>query len=118
MKLDEMKLKLHNGYIGSMGISWETPTPDQIEQAITGAMEIEGMTRDEVIANLKCGESLRWCRSYNFEYDHSYGMIAVDKPSTVVEMVHCDCGHTVERVHAMSSGSGTVCFDCYTGMDD
>jgi len=35
-----------------------------------------------------------------------------------VEMVRCDCGHTVARNLVMSTSRGTSCPDCYDRMSD
>lgn len=36
----------------------------------------------------------------------------------VVEMIKCDCGHTVPRVQAMNASTGLACPDCYDRMSE
>jgi hypothetical protein len=109
---------ISNGYVGSMGIDWKTPTPDDLENAIVGAMEIEGKTRDEIIAILESGKSVRWCKSGNYYYDHSYGKIGTKRAPKPVDLVKCDCGHEIERALVMNASLGTSCPDCYDNMSD
>jgi hypothetical protein len=33
-----------------------------------------------------------------------------------VELVKCDCGHTVPRIQVMNTSTGTSCPDCYDRM--
>jgi len=40
------------------------------------------------------------------------------KPRRVIEMVRCDCGHSVPAGMVMSSSQGTCCPDCYDLMSD
>jgi type IV secretory pathway VirB6-like protein len=104
---------ISDGYVGSMGITWNTPTQDDLEKAITGAMNIEEKSRDEIIAILESGKPVRWCKSANYAYDHSYGMVGTKRAPKKVEMVMCDCGHEVERSLVMRGNLGTCCPDCY-----
>jgi hypothetical protein len=118
-----MKMKLENmlisdGYVSSMGITWKTPTQDDLEKAIIGAMKIETKTREEIIAILESGKPVRWCKSGNYYYDHSYGKIGTKRAPKPVEMVKCDCGHEIEKALVMSASNGTSCPDCYDSMSD
>jgi hypothetical protein len=112
------KLLISNGYVGQWGITWKTPTHDELEQAIVGAMEIEGKTRNDIIAILESGKSVRWCQSPNYYYDHSYGKIGTRRTAQPVEMVMCNCGHRIEKNMVMSASMGTSCPDCYDRMSD
>lgn len=116
MELEHMTMS--TGYVGSMGQTWKTPTQDDFEKAITGAMEVEGKTREEIIALLESGKSVKWCKSPNFYYDHSYGKIGRKRSAPPVEMVRCDCGHIVPTAQSMSASLGTSCPDCYDKMSD
>jgi hypothetical protein len=107
-----------DGYVGSTGVSYHPPTADELEQAITGAIEIEGKTRDEIVAILESGKSVRWCTSANFYYDHSYGKIGRKRAVPPVVIVHCDCGHDVPVGSRMSASLGTSCPDCYDRMSE
>ena len=42
----------NDGYVGAFGLTWKTPTPDEFENCIFGAMEIEKMPRDMVLRNI------------------------------------------------------------------
>jgi hypothetical protein len=101
-----------------MGKTWKTPTQDDLEKAITGAMEIEGKTRDQIIAILESGGSVKWCQSPNYYYDHSYGVIGRKRGAPRIEMVECDCGHRVPAGQRMMASMGTSCPDCYDRMSD
>ncbi len=114
MNLEQMLMT--DGYVGSMGKTWTTPTQDDLEKAITGAMEIEGKSRDEIVAMLEAGKSVRWCKSTNYYYDHSHGKIGTRRIENPVEMKLCDCGHTIPRNMVMSASLGTSCPDCYDSM--
>jgi hypothetical protein len=116
MKLEQMLMT--DGYVGSMGKTWTTPTQNDLEKAIAGAMEIEGKSRDEIVAILEAGKSVRWCKSPNYYYDHSYGKIGTKQEPKPVRMVMCSCGHEVEAGQVMSASLGTSCPDCYDDMSD
>ena len=111
-------MTMTTGYVGSFGKTWKTPTQADLEQAITGAMEIERKSRDEIVAMLESGKSVKWCKSPNFYYDHSYGVIGRKRSAPSVNTVKCDCGHTVPASQRMSASLGTSCPDCYDRMSD
>lgn len=108
-------LTMTDGYIGGMGMTWKTPTADELEIAIQGAMEIEGVSRGEIELLLEAG-SVRWCKSPNYYYDHSYGKIGRKRAAKPVQLVECDCGHSVPVGQRMSASLGTSCPDCYDRM--
>jgi hypothetical protein len=114
MELKHMTMT--DGYIGSMGKTWKTPTADELERAIVGAMEIEGKTREQIVAILESGKSVKWTKSPNFYYDHSYGVISRKRSAPPVVMVECDCGHSVTQGQQMTASLGTSCPDCYDRM--
>ena len=107
-----------DGYVGSMGKTWETPTADDLERCIVGAMEIEQKSRAEIVALLEAGKFVRWCQSPNYYYDHSYGKIGRRQDASPARMVMCDCGHEVPAGTRMSASLGTSCPDCYDRMSD
>jgi hypothetical protein len=114
MELGQMTMT--DGYVGNRGKTWRTPTQADLERTITGAMEIEGKTREQIISILESGKSVKWCKSPNYYYDHSYGVIGTKRAPKSVEMAHCDCGHTVPTSQRMSASLGTSCPDCYDRM--
>lgn len=110
-------LAITDGYIGAFGLTWKTPTADELEAAIQGAMQIENMTRDQVMATLEQGgKTLRWRQSPNYYYDHSWGKIGRRRTAPPSTMVRCDCGHSVPFGMVMSASFGTTCPDCYDRM--
>ncbi len=111
MNLENMLVS--DGYVSSMGVTWKTPTQDDLEKAIAGAMTIEEKTREEIVAILESGKPVRWCRSVNYCYDHSYGKIGTKQTPKPVDMMRCDCGHTVKKILVMSGNYGTCCPNCY-----
>lgn len=116
MKLEN--LEITSGYIGAMGLSWKTPTSDEFENAIAGAMTIKNKTRNEILESLESGQSVRWCKSPNYYYDHSYGMIRRKRAAPTITLVECDCGHSVPRELVMTASLGTSCPDCYDRMSN
>lgn len=111
-------LTFTNGYVGNFGKTWKTPNAQDIERIITGAMQIEHKTRDEIIAMLESGQKVTWCQSPNYYYDHAMGVCYRPRPAQPVEMVHCDCGHSVPVGQRMMAALGTSCADCYDRMSD
>lgn len=117
-QLDRNSLKVTDGYVGSMGVSWKTPTADELEKAIAGAMNVENMSREDVISAIASGRSVRWCKSPNYCYDASYGRIKSIAKQTPVATVRCDCGHTVPATQVMRASLGTSCPNCYDRMSN
>jgi hypothetical protein len=81
-------------------------------------MVIEGKTREQIVALLEEGKSIKWRQSPNFAYDASYGVIGRKRTAKPVEMVQCDCGHSVPKGSVMRASLGTSCPDCYDSMSD
>jgi len=116
--LDPQMLTMTDGYVGSFGKTWETPTAETLEIAITGAMRENGMTREQVVEALVDGRALKWGVSPNYYYDHSDAIIGRKREARPVEMVRCDCGHSVPQDTRMMASLGTSCPDCYDRMSD
>jgi len=69
-------------------------------------------TKKQVLNYLETGKSLSWA-------DGWYAIIKIDIPTPEtpsVEMIKCDCGHTVPKCSVMSVSTGTSCPDCYDRM--
>jgi len=89
------------------------------KQRING--EWRAMTRDEILAALQAGRTLRndpndWyseCRCGNF---HDEKMRQLDAQRAAVEMVKCSCGHSVPRGLVMNASMGTSCSECFDKM--
>ena len=118
MKIDLEQMLITDGYVDSYGKTYETPTADDLEKAIIGAMEMTGKSRDEIVVKLEAGKAIKWCKSPNFYYDHSYGVIGRKRQSEPVEMMSCDCGHSVPRDQVMNTSEGTSCPDCYDNLSN
>ena len=80
------------------------------------------LSREEIITKLQCGETVRFGTDWSNElrdavaYDAKMeAKLAARKP---VEMVKCDCGHTIPRISVMSASMGTSCPDCYDRMSN
>lgn len=114
MELEHMTMT--NGYVGAMGKTWKTPTKTDLEMAIVGAMEINSMSREQIVMALESGQALKWRQSPNFYYDHSYGMIGRKRSAPSIAMVNCDCGHSVPQKLVIRASLGTACPDCYDRM--
>ena len=95
--------------------------PDADGQIVPRFHATRDLTRDEVIAALQAGKTLSndpadWysnCRSGALVEAAMAARRARQKP---VEMVRCDCGHSVPRHLAMSASLGTACAECYDRM--
>ena len=88
---------------------------DRTEEFMTRCEKNNAMTRDEVVAALDAGQTLR-----NAPEDW-YSNCRI-KPAPVervaVEMVRCDCGHSTPVGTAMNASTGTSCPDCYDRMSN
>lgn len=84
---------------------------------------VRPLTRDEVLAELAAGRSLRndsddWysnCRDGEAVEALAAARRAAQPP---VEMRKCSCGHTVPARSVMSASRGSSCPDCYDRMSD
>ena len=70
-----------------------------------------------VISLLENKTPVKWCKSPNYYYDHSFGMIRMKRIPKQIKMVMCSCGHEVEDGLQMSTSMGTSCPDCYDEME-
>jgi hypothetical protein len=69
-------------------------------------------TKEQILEYLKTGKELHWD-------DEWYAVIKMEMPkkhAPPVEMVKCDCGHSVPRCTVMGTSTGTSCPDCYDRM--
>jgi len=79
------------------------------------------LTRDEVLAALSAGKSLRndaadWYSNCRDLETVEYIRTERQAKQPPIEMVKCSCGHTVPRGSVMSASLGTSCPDCYDRM--
>ena len=97
--------------------------PDAAGNIVPRFRAIRDLTRDEAIADLATGKTLRndpadWyseCRDGEAAERIVTARRANRRP---VEMVKCSCGHTIPRMSVMSASMGTSCPDCYDRMSD
>lgn len=114
MKLNE--LEITDGFIGSMGKRYHEPTSDELETAITEAVKLNDMDRETILSMIESGKRVKWCESPNYYYDHSYGTIQKKCQEQKIELIKCDCGHSVPAGSVMNASVGTSCPDCYDRM--
>ena len=111
--------EITSGYVGSFGIIYKTATPDTLAEAVAAAAKRNGKTEAEIIAALESGAAIPWRDSPNYYYDHGTGYIRRKRsPRPSVQLVRCDCGHSVEPLLVMNASLGTSCPDCYDRMSD
>lgn len=110
--------EITNGYVGSFGISYKAATPETLNAAITSAALRNNVTEARINEMLQNGVEVAWCDSPNHYYDHGTGYIRRKRTPQPVELVRCDCGHSVQSVLVMSTSQGTSCPDCYDRMSE
>jgi len=102
---------------------WDSIKPEEEDYYIEAILKRESWfaprvgrepmtTKEQVMEYLKTGKKL----DYDDEW---YAVIKIDlpkKPMPPVEMVKCDCGHTVPKCSVMSTSTGTSCPECYDRM--
>ncbi len=118
IELVPAQYEISDGYIGSMGVSYEAATADTLADAIEKAAILNKKTVEEIKYLLGNGKTLAWCESPNYSYDHSYGGIRRKRTLPPVALIACDCGHSVQRAQVMSASRGSSCPDCYDRMSD
>lgn len=116
ISLNPAEYEITNGYIGSLGATYKTATEDTIVEAIVAAAVRHNKNVEQIRQMLVDGKDVAWCDSPNHHYDHSTGYIRRKRAPQAVELVRCDCGHSVPRVQVMSASLGTSCPDCYDRM--
>jgi len=95
--------------------------PDEQGKIVPRFRATRNLNREEVVMALQAGQILRnhaedWysnCRSGAVVERRLAEKRAKQKP---VEMVQCDCGHTVAGHLVMRASLGTACPDCYDDM--
>lgn len=117
-KLQLTEYEITNGYIGSMGLTYKTATEETLNDAVAMAALRSGKTVGEIVKLLMDGIKVEWCDSPNHYYDHSTGIIRRKRTPKPVQLVECDCGHSVPRSQVMSASLGSSCFDCYDRMSN
>ncbi len=80
-------------------------------------------TRDEIIARLKHGETLKFDNEYwyaEIRDEDAHAQLIAQRAANrkPVEMKKCSCGHTVPISQVMSASLGTSCPDCYDRMSN
>lgn len=116
--LNPKEFEITSGYVGSMGVSYETTTEDSLRDAIEKAAQRNNKSSNEITELLLDGKMIAWQNSPNHYYDHGVGVIRRRRTAKPVEMVKCDCGHSVPRSQRMSASMGSSCPDCYDQMSN
>lgn len=110
--------EITDGYIGSFGVTWKTATAETLQTAIEAAVIYSDEPIGEIEKHLVAGKPVRWCDSPNYYCDHSHGVILRKRTVKPVQLVECDCGHSVHPSQVMSASLGSSCPDCYDRMSD
>lgn len=117
--LNSEEYEITNGYVGSYGVRFETASPATFAEATAKAALRHGVTVVEIERRLLAGESVVWCDSPNYAYDHVCGVIRRKRqPKPQPALVRCNCGHSVPASQVMNASMGTACPDCYDRMSD
>jgi len=92
---------------------WDGKGGDRTEEFLALCEQNTGMSREEVIASLESGKTLRndpadWYSNCRFE--------PTPRPPREIITIQCDCGHETEN--PMSASMGSSCTDCYDRMSN
>ena len=112
------QFEITDGYVSELGKTYNTATDESFTETLAKAARFNNMTEEAVFNALGCGKSVAWCKSPNYYYDHSDGVMRMKPAPRSVKMVVCDCGHSVSSSLVMSASLGTSCPDCYDRMSD
>lgn len=119
MNVNISTLEITDGFIGSMGKVYKTPTEAEFERAIAGAMQMNGWTRERVLFALDTGSAVQWCKSPNYTADHQHGVIRPKAQARSAETFVCEgCGRRFPVSQMMNASHGTACRDCYDSLSD
>ena len=110
--------EISDGYVGAMGVSYETATAATLADAIEKAAVLNKRSEDSIKTSLLAGKLVAWCEGLNYAYTHRYAGVRRKRTLPPVGLVACDCGHTVPRAQAMSASQGSSCPDCYDRMSN
>lgn len=114
--------QISNGYVGSLGVTFEAATDETLADAIRKAAVFNDTAEETIRALLESGATVKWCKSPNYYYDHSHGVICrKPQPRTpdYPDGRRLSCGCTVYWKHeVMSASRGSSCFNCYDRMSD
>lgn len=110
--------EITNGYVSDWGVSYATATHETLHNAIAAAVVRNGKSEAAIVAALEAGDSVAWCNSPNYTYDHGTGYIRRKRAVKPAQLVRCFCGHSVEPALVMNTSRGTSCPDCCDRMSD
>lgn len=116
--LDSAQFEITDGFVGRMGVDYKTATEVTLSAAIEGAAKRNNKSVSEIVDYLVGGGAVAWCDSPNHYYDHGQGVIRPKRAAKPIQLVRCDCGHSVPRSQVMSASQGSSCPDCYDRMSD
>lgn len=116
--LDPAQFEITDGYVGRLGITFDKATEQTLSDSITKAAERNNKTVEEIKEYLLGGGAVAWCDSPNYYYDHGKGIIRPKKNVKPVQLIKCDCGHSVPQSQVMNASMGSSCPDCYDRMSN
>lgn len=103
-------------------LNWINVEPNHTDYFINMAIEFQETTREQLIVRMAHPTRDEFIDGFRYGSEWYQKLRDADaqdpRNPTPADMVRCDCGHTVERVHAMSASMGTACPACYARMDD
>lgn len=114
----DAEFEFTTGYVGSLGRSFEKASGDKLEGLIAQAATFNSVSADAIREMLAAGQAVKWCKSPNYYYDHSYGVIRAQRSAPQPKLVRCACGHSTSPELVMSTSSGSSCPDCYDRMSE
>lgn len=118
IQLNPADYLMTDGYVGSMGKTYEPCTETTLAKVIQAAADFNQTTPDAIRQQLADGRTVKWQKSPNYYYDHSYGLVGRKRTPKPIQMKTCSCGHTIPADQVMMASLGTSCPDCYDRMSD
>jgi hypothetical protein len=106
--MNASNFEITDGYVGGFGKTYKTATEQALAEAIAAAAVLNNTTADKIQTQLENGASVNWCKSPNYYYDHSYGIIRMTRVPEPVKK----CRHGGTRYDEQCAGCGRVTDIC------
>jgi len=112
--MDAQHYEISNGYIGSMGMSFEPATDATLREAVRLAAKFNDVSEAEIEYRLEQNTLVPWRESPNFYYDHSYGIIRRKRtaPRPKRDEGPMPHGQLWEPCNRRGCDNEPVCLDC------
>ena len=110
-EINSSDFEITSGYVGSMGKIYKAASDKTLSEAIVVAATYNDRTEEEIRKLLLDGMAVEWCKSPNYYYDHSKGIIRrkrVAKPPSTRKM----SGQLWQPCARRSCEGEPVCVDC------